>query len=72
MDIHIDMQGYPVVLQWICVEHKYSLMDIHVFLDVFSTIHAFIDIHLDIHGFLWISMHGLDIDSRFRRVEGYR
>jgi len=31
-----------------------------------SIIHAFINIHLDIYWFLWISMHGLSMDSRSR------
>jgi len=34
------------------------------FMYISLIIHAFMDIHLDIYGFLWISMHGLGMDSR--------
>ena len=74
VDVHIliTKQGYPCkdILQWMSVEHEYLRMDdIHSFYGYQSSIiHAFINIHLDIHWFLWMSMHGLAMDSRSLRT----
>jgi len=50
--------------------HKFPLVDIKVFewISVFNYLYACMGIRLDIYGFLWISMHGLVIDSRSRET----
>jgi len=69
-DIHIDiqtripMQGHSTMdvrQTWISTNGYPCLYGYQS-----SIIHDFIDIHSDIHWFLWISMHGLAMDSRSR------